>query len=96
MGLGPMAVSPARQRAGIGGALVQAGLARCRDLGACAVVVLGHPTYYPRFGFVTSTRFGIRCTYDAPEEVFMVAELQPGGLRGASGVVDYHPVFASV
>ena len=49
MGLAPMAVSPARQRKGIGSALVRAGLERCRRLGIGAVVVLGHPAYLPTF-----------------------------------------------
>ena len=96
MGLAPMAVFPDRQRAGIGSALVRAGLEQCARLGFGAVVVLGHPAYYPRFGFVTSTRFGIGCEYDVPEDVFMVVELQPGYLRGVSGTIRYHAAFSSV
>jgi putative acetyltransferase len=57
MGLAPMAVAPEHQRSGIGSALVRAGLEQCRQLGYQAVVVLGHPEYYPRFGFVPSVRF---------------------------------------
>ena len=93
MGLAPMAVLPERQRQGIGTALVRAGLEQCRVLGAGAVVVLGHPDFYPRFGFSPSTRFGIRCEYDVPEDVFMVMELQAGALEGVSGAVSYHPAF---
>jgi putative acetyltransferase len=52
MGLGPMAVEPAHQKRGIGSALVRTGLEQCRKLNFDAVVVLGHPEYYPRFGFV--------------------------------------------
>jgi putative acetyltransferase len=96
MGLAPMAVSPDRKRAGIGSALVRAGLEQCARLGFGAVVVLGHPAYYPRFGFVPSTRFGIGCEYDVPEDVFMVVELQPGYLRGVSGTIRYHAAFSSV
>jgi len=59
IGLGPMAVTPEHQRKGIGSALVRAGVERCKQLGLGAVVVLGHPKYYPRFGFSPSTRFGI-------------------------------------
>jgi predicted N-acetyltransferase YhbS len=58
-----------------------------------AVVVLGHPAYYPRFGFSPSTRFGIECEYDAPADAFMVLELHAGFLRGASGTVRYHTAF---
>jgi putative acetyltransferase len=96
MGLAPMAVAPEHQRKGIGSALVRAGLEQCRQLGFGAVVVLGHPAYYPRFGFVPSALFGIGCEYDVPEDVFMVVELQAGVLRGATGKVEYHAVFRDV
>lgn len=96
LGLAPMAVAPSHQRQGIGSALVRAGLERCRALGSGAVVVLGHPAYYPRFGFSPSVHFGIRSEYEVPEEAFMVLELQPGFLRGISGTVQYHAAFAKV
>jgi putative acetyltransferase len=96
MGLAPMAVLPARQRQGIGSALVRDGLGRCRELGYEAVVVLGHPGYYPRFGFVPASRFGIGCEYDVPAEVFMALELVPGALRGKPGTIRYHPAFAEL
>lgn len=88
-----MAVMPEHQRQGIGSALVRAGLERCQQLSFGAVVVLGHPGYYPRFGFLPSTRYGIGCEYEAPEEAFMVIELQPDFLKGASGKVKYHSAF---
>jgi putative acetyltransferase len=93
MGLAPMAVLPAHQRKGVGSALVRTGLQRCRALGVGAVVVLGHPGYYPRFGFQPSVPFGIASEYDAPPEAFMVLELQPGYLAGASGTVKFHAAF---
>ena len=96
LGLAPMAVMPDHQRKGIGAALVRQGLARCKDLGCCAVVVVGHPGYYPRFGFVPARRYGLRCEYDVPADVFMVAELEKGSLRGASGLVRYDDAFAGV
>jgi putative acetyltransferase len=96
MGLGPMAAAPTHQRKGIGTALVREGLAHCRQAGAQAVVVLGHPTYYPRFGFKPSSTFGIRSTYDVPEDVFMVMELHPHALRGKNGLVRYHPAFNEI
>jgi putative acetyltransferase len=96
MGLAPMAVMPAHQRKGVGSALVRAGLERCRELGVGAVVVLGHPGYYPRFGFQPSVRFGIASEYDAPPEAFMVLELQPGYLSGVSGTVKFHAAFQDV
>ena len=96
MGLAPMAVIPARQRTGIGTALVRAGLKRCKQLGAAAVVVLGHPGFYPSFGFSPGARFGIACEYDVPQEAFMAMELRPGALRGATGTVKYHAAFSDV
>jgi len=96
IGLAPMAVAPERQREGIGSALVRAGLEQCRRLGFGAVVVLGHPEYYPRFGFAPSSRFGIGCEYEVPEEAFMVMELQPGYLSGISGIIRYHASFREV
>ncbi|HYH47212.1 MAG TPA: N-acetyltransferase [Thermoanaerobaculia bacterium] len=96
LGLAPMAVAPHLQRSGIGSRLVRAGLERCRELGAAGVVVLGHPEYYPRFGFAPAGRLGLRCEYDVPPEVFMAQELFPGGLSGVSGLVRYHPAFAQV
>ena len=93
MGLAPMAVLPASQRRGIGSALVRAGLERCRQLPAAAVVVLGHAAYYPRFGFVPASRFGIACEYDVPDDVFMALELEPRSLHGKPGTIRYHRAF---
>jgi putative acetyltransferase len=96
MGLAPMAVAPAQQRRGIGSALVYAGLEHCKQLGCCAVIVLGHPEYYPRFGFAPASRFGIGCEYEVPDEVFMALELEAGIMRGKSGTIRYHAAFADV
>ena len=96
VGLAPMAVAPGNQKQGIGSVLVREGLARCRAAGVEGVVVLGHAEYYPRFGFVPAHRFGLRCEYDVPADVFMALELTPGALRGVSGLVRYHAAFASI
>ena len=96
MALAPMAVAPSRQRSGVGSALVKAGLERCKELGVVAVVVLGHPEFYPKFGFAPADRFGLRCDYDAPAEAFMAIELRAGGLRAASGTVKYHAAFSEL
>lgn len=96
MGLAPMAVLPDYQRSGVGSALVEAGLAAAREAGAGAVVVLGHPGYYPRFGFEPASRHGLRCPYDAPDEAFMVVPLMPGHLAGLAGTVEYHAAFAPI
>jgi putative acetyltransferase len=96
VGLAPMAVRPGHQNSGIGSALVRAGLDQCRKLGCIAVVVLGHPEYYPRFGFSPASRFGIDSEYEVPEEVFMAMELQPGSLAEKTGRVKYHAAFSNV
>ena len=96
MGLAPMAVLPERQRGGVGSALVRAGLEACRRAGADVVVVLGHPEYYPRFGFRPAARAGLGCEYPVPDDTFMVVELTPGALAGRRGLVKYHPAFAEV
>lgn len=96
MGLAPMAVRPDRQRQGIGTQLVRAGLEACADLGAAAVVVLGHPAYYPRFGFRRAAGFGLQSEYDVPPEAFLAIELVPGALDGVEGTVAYHPAFRGV
>lgn len=91
--LAPMAVAPGHQRRGIGAALIRAGLTRCLDAGFGAVLVLGHPTYYPRFAFQPASRFALTCPYPAPDEAFLALELTPGALTGAKGPVHYHPAF---
>ena len=96
MALAPMAVLSAHQRQGIGAAPVHTGLERCREFGADAVVVLGHPSFYPRFGFVSAARIGNRCEYDAPEGAFMCVELVPGRLRGMAGTARFQPAYRGV
>ena len=96
MGVAPMAVLPEHQRKGVGSELVRTGLEMCKQLGFGAVVVLGHPKYYPRFGFSPSSRFGIGCEYQVPEDVFMVMELRTGYLCDATGTIKYHSAFSDV
>lgn len=96
LGLAPMAVHPEHQRRGIGGRLVEAGLAAARDAGFDFAVVLGHPTYYPRFGFEPASRFRLRCEYAVPDEVFMALPLRAGALEGVEGLVRYAAEFAMV
>lgn len=93
MGLAPMAVLPECQNQGIGARLVCEGLKECQRLGQDIVVVLGHPDYYPRFGFMPASLKGLRSEYDVPDEVFMVAELKADALGGRHGLVKYHVQF---
>jgi putative acetyltransferase len=95
VGLAPMAVLPERQRQGIGSRLVKAGLVACRNAGYDCVVVLGHPTYYPRFGFVPASRYGITSEYEAPDEAFMVLPWCAGIPEPGGGVARYQPEFGA-
>jgi len=94
--LAPMAVLPQHQRGGIGSKLVVEGLQLLRLMGHRAVAVLGHPEYYPRFGFGPSLNYGITCHYPAGPEYFMMLELREHTLDGVTGTVHYHPAFAAL
>jgi len=96
VGLAPVAVRPGLQGGGIGGLLIGEGLRRCGKLGYGAAVLLGHPSYYPRFGFLPAHRFGLRCEFPSPPDAFMAIELVPGGLEGEPAMVHYHPAFSAV
>ena len=96
MGLAPMAVIPECQNKDIGSQLVREGLKRCREDGYDAVVVLGHPEYYPRFGFLPSVRYGIKSDYEVPDEAFMILELRKNSLKDRSGVIKFNPAFESL
>lgn len=92
-GLAPMAVLSTHQNKGIGSALVEAGLNACNSAGYGLVAVLGHPAYYPRFGFSIAAHHSLQSTYDVPPEVFMVKALQEGVLDSLTGTLAYHPCF---
>jgi putative acetyltransferase len=89
--LAPLAVLPAHQRQGIGAALVRAGLAVCQDRGVAAVVVLGDPDYYPRFGFSATAARNLRAPFRGP--AFMAKDLVRGCLDGVNGTVRYAAAF---
>lgn len=93
LSLGPIAVFPDHQSRGIGTALMEAGHQRGREMGYPFVVLIGHPWYYPRFGYVPARQHGLETIWDAPDEVFMVCELQPGSLKHAAGRIRYPVPF---
>jgi putative acetyltransferase len=94
LSLAPVAVRPEAQRRGIGSRLVEESLAAAHAAGWGVVFVLGHPDYYPRFGFVPASGFGIRASWpDIPDEAWMVAELEPGALTGLRGTVIHSAAF---
>ncbi len=96
LALGPVAVLPEWQRQGIGGQLIRAGLERGRALGYGAVILIGHPSYYPRFGFVPAGRYGLTSPIVVPDEVFMALPLRPDGLEAVSGMVRFADPFLRV
>jgi putative acetyltransferase len=89
--LAPVAVRPDRQGQGIGAQLIEAGLEACRAAGIAAVIVLGHPDYYPKFGFSAELARKLRAPFSG--DAFMALELVPGALAGASGSVRYAAAF---
>ncbi|WP_078548597.1 GNAT family N-acetyltransferase [Litchfieldia alkalitelluris] len=96
IGLAPMAVKPEYQNMGIGSALVKRGLDLCKTLGYSHVFVLGHPNFYPKFGFAASSLYGIESPFPVPEEVFMAIEIDKDSLSGLQGKIKYPPAFSSV
>ena len=94
--LAPMAVLPEYQRRGIGSALVRRGLEICRERGYSIVVVLGHPEYYPRFGFSAELAKNLHSPYSRVRAAWMAVELAPSALRGVKGEVRYPRAFDAV
>jgi putative acetyltransferase len=93
LSLAPLAVMPAFQRLGIGSALVSAGLQQLRMGGQQRVVVVGDPAYYPRFGFVPASRFGLECPWPVPAEAFMAIALARDAYKDVAGMVTYGHEF---
>ena len=91
--LAPMSVIPEFQKKSIGKLLVVYGLQVAHDLGHTSAIVLGHPSYYPRFGFEPAKKYGIKSPFPAPDEAFMAIELEPGSLAGISGTVEFPEAF---
>ncbi|WP_236579413.1 GNAT family N-acetyltransferase [Pseudanabaena sp. lw0831] len=93
LGLAPLAILPQYQRQGIGSLLIKHSLEKCSDLGCKAVVVLGYPEYYSRFGFISAKEKGLKCEYLVPDDLFMVLELKNSALDGCRGIVKYRFEF---
>ncbi|MBN1436090.1 MAG: N-acetyltransferase [Sedimentisphaerales bacterium] len=96
LALAPLSVLPQYQNQAIGSALVRKGLQIAQKAGYSNVIVLGHPAYYKRFGFVPAEKYQIHCPYQVPPETFMVKPLIPNALDDITGMVLYHPLFSNM
>jgi putative acetyltransferase len=93
-GLGPIAVAPEHQRHGIGSQLIETGNQKLREAGCPFIVVLGHPGYYPRFGFKRASIYGLSCEWEVPDDAFMALILNPENAHDLSGPAKYRPEFS--
>jgi len=97
MGLAPMAVLPEKQRQGIGTQLVNTGIEYLKKTKCQFIIVLGHPEYYPRFGFELASRYGIKSQWEAvPDEALMILWLDKSMMNHVSGVAKYRDEFNEV
>lgn len=93
LALAPVSVLPDYQNKGIGKSLIQQALKTAKKLGFQSVIVLGHPEYYPKFGFQKSSLWQIKAPFEVPEEALMAIELQRKSLDNISGIIEYPSVF---
>lgn len=93
LALAPVSVLPSFQGKGIGGKLITTAHQQAKALGYQSIVLLGHETYYPKFGYQQADNYGIKLPFDVPKENCMVIELVENGLNGAYGVVEYPQAF---
>jgi putative acetyltransferase len=96
LGLAPIAVLPDYQRQGVGKALILEGLAQCRAMGTDAIVLVGHTSYYPRFGFLPASRYDLKYKGEDFGDAFMILEITQGAAAQLSGRVDYVAAFDEV
>jgi putative acetyltransferase len=94
MALAPMAVLPEYQRQGIGSQLVRAGIEALKQADCPFVILVGHPTYYPRFGFEPAKQYGIKSEWAVPDDAFMVLVLDEKQRDSLSGIATYRPEFS--
>lgn len=93
LGLAPVGVLPEYQSRGIGSTLIRTALQECQRSGHSVVILLGHPEYYPRFGFVPGSVHGVRYAAPVPDEAFMVWRADEESLTNIAGVAHYSPEF---
>ncbi|KOS67975.1 GCN5 family acetyltransferase [Lysinibacillus contaminans] len=93
LALAPVSVLPEYQKKGIGKRLMHEALNKAKELGYKSVIVMGHPEYYPKFGFKKASLWDINPPFDVPDEAFMALPLEEHALDNVSGVVEYPSVF---
>lgn len=92
--LAPIAVRPSCQKQGVGTKLITEAQQRSKELGASLILLIGHPGYYPKFGFKPARAFGIDLLqFEVPDEVFMVYEVTGGSLEAVKGELVYPAAF---
>ena len=96
LALAPLAVLPDYQHKGIGKRLVKTGLMQAKQLGYPSVIVLGHPNYYPQFGFKRASEWNIRCPFEVPDASFFAIALKKDALAEVHGTVAYPKEFCEV
>jgi putative acetyltransferase len=94
--LGPMAVLPEHQRQGIGSKLVEAGNRKLKEAGVPFIIVVGHPNFYPGFGFKPASAVAMKCEWDVPDDVCMLLLIDERKMTGVSGLVKYRHEFLTV
>jgi putative acetyltransferase len=94
--LGPMAVLPDHQRQGIGSKLVEAGNRKLKEAGVPFIIVVGHPNFYPGFGFKPASAVAMKCEWDVPDDVCMLLLIDERKMTGVSGLVKYRHEFLTV
>ncbi|MDH4422003.1 N-acetyltransferase [Bacillus cereus] len=94
LALAPVSVATGHQKKGIGGKLIVAALEKAKEIGYGSVVVLGHPEYYPKFGFKKASEWNVQAPFEVPDEVFMAMELMENALEGVEGIVQYSSAFS--
>ena len=93
LALAPVSVTPVHQKKGIGATLINAAHLKAKELGFTSIVLLGHETYYPRFGYELTSKYGIKFPFDIPEKYCMVKSLTEDGLNSVFGLVEYPEAF---
>lgn len=93
LAIAPLAVLPESQGQGIGKKLILTGHEIAKQLGFGAVILVGHPTYYPRFGYIPASKWGIKAPFEVPDECFMALELFEDSLKDVSGIFEHAKEF---